>query len=204
MEYYFKKKNGETLRLAIPLAEIPEIKSVDIQKSRILEKGEVSFFAGRNLDSIKINSFFPSQNYSFCVYSDFPSTQESKNFFVEAMETGEEITFIVTETDINKEYFIKSFESFRKQGRKDLYFNLELIEAVSPEISYSKEETLKRKTKNTAQNSKKYIIKKGDTLSRISHKFYGSTKNQELIFNANKEVIKNKSILLPGIEVVLP
>ena len=58
-EYWFKTKDGSTLRLAVPVEEVPENLSVDIQSFNILKKGEICFFSGVKASDIKISSFFP-------------------------------------------------------------------------------------------------------------------------------------------------
>jgi len=51
---------------------------------------------------------------------------------------------------------------------------------------------------------KNYIIKKGDTLSKIAKKFYGDADRWRKIYEKNKKVIKNPNILIPGTEIVIP
>jgi nucleoid-associated protein YgaU len=49
-----------------------------------------------------------------------------------------------------------------------------------------------------------YVVKKGDTLQKISEKFYQTTKNWRRICDANKKVIKNCDDLEPGTKLVIP
>jgi nucleoid-associated protein YgaU len=49
-----------------------------------------------------------------------------------------------------------------------------------------------------------YIVHKGDMLSTISQKYYGTTKKVDKIYEANKDVIKNKNVLKPGMKLVIP
>lgn len=49
-----------------------------------------------------------------------------------------------------------------------------------------------------------YIVHTGDTLSGISQKYYGTTKNINKIYEANKNVIKDKNRLKPGMKLVIP
>jgi nucleoid-associated protein YgaU len=49
-----------------------------------------------------------------------------------------------------------------------------------------------------------YIVHKGDTLSTISQKYYGTTAKVNKIFEANKTVIKDKNRLKVGMKLVIP
>jgi nucleoid-associated protein YgaU len=52
--------------------------------------------------------------------------------------------------------------------------------------------------------AKYYIVKKGDTLKKIAYKFYNDTSKWEVIYKANKHIIKNPDALTPGIKILIP
>lgn len=49
-----------------------------------------------------------------------------------------------------------------------------------------------------------HIVQKGDMLSTISQKYYGTTKKMNKIYEANKDIIKDKNRLKPGMKLVIP
>jgi nucleoid-associated protein YgaU len=49
-----------------------------------------------------------------------------------------------------------------------------------------------------------YIVHSGDTLSGISQKYYGTTKKINIIYEANKSIVKDKNRLKPGMKLVIP
>jgi len=49
-----------------------------------------------------------------------------------------------------------------------------------------------------------YIVHKGDMLSTISQKYYGTVKKVDKIYEANRNVIKDKNSLKPGMKLVIP
>ena len=51
---------------------------------------------------------------------------------------------------------------------------------------------------------KTYVIQKGDTLSKISQKFYGTTKKWKAIYDANRDRINNINNLKVGTQIVIP
>ncbi|MEJ2209222.1 MAG: LysM peptidoglycan-binding domain-containing protein [Anaerolineae bacterium] len=50
----------------------------------------------------------------------------------------------------------------------------------------------------------KYVVKSGDTLSKIAEEVYGDANRWREIFRANKDQIDNPSIIRPGWELVIP
>jgi len=50
----------------------------------------------------------------------------------------------------------------------------------------------------------KYVVKSGDTLSKIAEEFYGDSNRWREILKANKDQIENPSLIRPGWELVIP
>jgi LysM repeat protein len=55
-----------------------------------------------------------------------------------------------------------------------------------------------------AEEPRSYIVQPGDSLSKISLKFYGTTKNWREIYAANRERISNMNQLKVGTRLVIP
>jgi len=49
-----------------------------------------------------------------------------------------------------------------------------------------------------------YIVGKGDTLQKISQKFYGTTKKWVKIYEANKDALKGPNKIYPGQSINIP
>jgi nucleoid-associated protein YgaU len=69
----------------------------------------------------------------------------------------------------------------------------------------------KSKTGRSAGKTKKklpckYVVKKGDSISKIAKKFYGSSakKYRELIWKANKKKMQNPSDIKKGMKLRIP
>jgi len=54
------------------------------------------------------------------------------------------------------------------------------------------------------QNQRRYTVKSGDTLSKISREFYGDANQYQKIFNANRNILRDPNTLSPGQELVIP
>ena len=50
----------------------------------------------------------------------------------------------------------------------------------------------------------KYTVQKGDTLQKISERFYGTTRKWPGIYEANKDTIKHPSKIYPGQVITIP
>jgi nucleoid-associated protein YgaU len=49
-----------------------------------------------------------------------------------------------------------------------------------------------------------YVIKAGDTLSKIARDYYGDPQKYDVIFQANREVIKDPNLIFPGQKIRIP
>ena len=49
-----------------------------------------------------------------------------------------------------------------------------------------------------------YVVKAGDTLSKIAKQYYGNAMKYPEIFEANKEVIKDPDLIYPGQKLRIP
>ncbi len=56
----------------------------------------------------------------------------------------------------------------------------------------------------SAANIEKYTVKKGDTLQKISNKFYGTTKRWNKIFEVNKDKLKAPNKIYSGQVIDIP
>jgi nucleoid-associated protein YgaU len=57
---------------------------------------------------------------------------------------------------------------------------------------------------NTEQTSRFHVVQKGDTLSGISVKYYGSSRYWQKILNANRDNIRDPNRLIPGSRLAIP
>ena len=62
---------------------------------------------------------------------------------------------------------------------------------------------LEQRVEETAENQV-YTVRKGDSLSAISRRFYGSSRYYKLIFDANRDVLASETSLRPGQVLKIP
>lgn len=56
----------------------------------------------------------------------------------------------------------------------------------------------------SASHVKYYTIESGDSLSKIAQEFYGDAQKYNVIFDANREVIKDPNKIYPGQKIRIP
>lgn len=56
----------------------------------------------------------------------------------------------------------------------------------------------------TAESTRTYTVKSGDSLSKIARQFYGNTDDWRRIFDANRDIIENPDLIHPGQTLRLP
>jgi nucleoid-associated protein YgaU len=54
------------------------------------------------------------------------------------------------------------------------------------------------------QNQRRYVVKPGDTLSKISLSFYGNANQYMKIFDANRDMLQDPNAIKPGQNLVIP
>ena len=109
----------------------------------------------------------------------------------------------------------EAVNGFNEQIRKvnpsmnDVVVDLNVQSAQVPPAASSTEPVTKS-TEDTISRSKPmaatetYIVKRGDTLAKISRHFYGTPNDFKRIFNANKGELKNQNILRVGQKLEIP
>ncbi len=55
-----------------------------------------------------------------------------------------------------------------------------------------------------AETSRTYVVQSGDSLSKISKKFYGNANSWKRIFEANRDIVKNPDLIQPGWKLRIP
>ncbi len=70
--------------------------------------------------------------------------------------------------------------------------------------SIVKKQSTSKKTAKEKKEVMMYVVKKGDTLQKISSDVYGTTKKWKKIFDANKDILKDPDKISVGQKLVIP
>ncbi|WP_236875554.1 LysM peptidoglycan-binding domain-containing protein [Clostridioides difficile] len=185
-----------------------------VNTSNVLKTGEIAVFGGVGLRTTEISSFFPKNDYTFCDYTGFPSPYDCVNKIEKWMNEGFILRFTVTETNINMEVIIDSFQYEEKDCTGDVYFTLSLKEYKRiqiPKINTSSNDKISSKldlplTKGfeVKNKQKTHKVGKGDSLWSLAKKYYGNGDLWKKIYDANKKLIKNPDVIKDGWVLIIP
>lgn len=210
MDYYLSfNNNAERLRLPV----IPSAFELSVPNQNttvnITNLGEINLIGKSGLATITIESFFPNQEYPFCLYSGFPKPYEFIKTLLKWKESGKPIRLIITNSPINYAMAIESISYSEQDGTGDVYFTLELKEYRFVKTTVSKPVTTQNgttvKTPQTKRETKpvetSYVVKKGDTLWGIAKKMTGDGSNYKAL--AKKNNIKDPDKIYTGQKLVI-
>ncbi|MFC1666240.1 LysM peptidoglycan-binding domain-containing protein [Candidatus Omnitrophota bacterium] len=92
----------------------------------------------------------------------------------------------------------------KKERTPSVTLKKSVPQVIYQEPIVTKERTGKGARVEVQEEQKFYIVKKGDTLQKISQAVYGTTKKWNKIYEANKDVLKNPDSINPGQKLVIP
>lgn len=209
MDYYLSFNNNEE-RIRLPV--IPSSFEVSIPHQNttvnINELGEINLIGKTGLMSMTIESFFPNQQYNFCLYKDFQKPYEYIKRLLKWKDSGKPIRVIVTGTPINYAMAIENLTYSEVDGTGDVYFSLELkeykfISTAGQTTTTKNGTTLTTPTtiREVKSPSSSYVVMKGDTLWLIAKKLTGDGSNYKAI--ATKNNITNPDKIYVGQKLVI-
>ncbi|MDO5565471.1 MAG: LysM peptidoglycan-binding domain-containing protein [Planctomycetia bacterium] len=210
MDYYLSFNNNEE-RIRLPVIPSSFEVSVPHQNTtvNINELGEINLIGKTGLTSMTIESFFPMQQYSFCLHNDLQKPYGYIKQLLKWKESGRPIRVIITGTPINYAMAIESLSYSEVDGTGDVYFTLELKEYRFIKTSLSNTLTTTNGTQLTTPTIQRqskavateYTVKSGDTLWLIAKKLTGEGSNYKAI--AHKNSIINPDKIFIGQKLVI-
>jgi len=221
IEFWLSYNNGaEKLRLPVNPESISVNSPFGYNDVAVSQLGELTVFGERGLAEFSFSSFFPlNYNPSYCEYSGF----KERWLFVRTIERWRDlkrpIRLTVTGTRINHAVTIRDFEyEVERAGHPgDIYYSISFkeyrffdirVQKVVPDKATQKTEP-KPKRQSTPAPAKSgkttHTVVMGDTLQKISKKYYGTVNKWRTIYNANKKVIGiNSNEIRAGQKLVIP
>ena len=209
MDYYLSFNNNEE-RIRLPVIPASFEVSIPHQNTtvNITHLGEINLIGKTGLVSMTIESFFPAQQYSFCLCSGFLKPYEYVKQLLKWKDSGKPIRVIVTGTPINYAMAIENLTYSEVDGTGDVYFSLELKEykfiSTTGQTTTMKSGTTlttPTTTREVKSISNSYVVKQGDTLWLIAKKLTGDGGNYKAI--ASKNNITNPDKIYVGQKLVI-
>lgn len=215
--------------LLFPLA--PQKLQVKINNANstytLINDGEINVLKTPELTDVEFDVLLPNVKYPFAVYKD--GTFRKASYYLEQLEqlkaNKKTFQFIVTRQYGNKSFnetnMKVSLESYTiKEDAKnyggDMYVSIKLkqyrdygTKTCNIQFASTKPKVSTTKARSTASSpapssAQTYTVVKGDCLWNIAKKFYGNGSKYTVIYNANKDKVKNPNLIYPGQVLTIP
>lgn len=218
---YFDKDN-KTYRLPVNPEELSISTSQAIEKHEILNFGQIAVPTHMELTEYSFEVELPHELISYVeTKKGFKTATEYLAKFQEWREAKEPIRFLAGMTTKNYKLAKGSIDTYvlieeltikeTSGEEQDKYVSFKLIEyrdygkraKLVDVVTGKKKKTSSNETTNP-KSTGYYIVKKGDCLWAIAKKYYGNGAEYNKIYEANKNKIKNPSLIYPGQKLVIP
>lgn len=204
--------NDDTFRIPVTPEEYTLNSNTQIEKTKLINKGEVCSFEGNSLRTISLNSFFTKRQASY-VARNSPLPYDIVYIFNRWRTNGQVLRLVIPTTNVNMLVLIENFNTTEKDGTRDVYYNLNLVEYKEPTLTLLDEEHELRLNDNLILQSdedkvmqRSYTVVKGDTLIDITKRELGHT-DWKMLSVANEEkypTLKQSTIIQIGWELIIP
>lgn len=190
----------------------------------LINDSEINVLKSPGLSEIDIEFSLPNIKYPYAVYKNGFETADVFLSKLEKLKTGlKPFQFIVVRNTPNggalfgtnikvslEEYTIKEDA---KEGY-DVIVSVKLKQyreystktcniTIKKQVQMVNNREIGNSPAPTTQN-KTYTVVQGDTLWAIAKKFYGNGSKYGMIYNANKDKIKNPNLIYPGQVLIIP
>ena len=222
MTYYFYLGN-----ILCPVAPSKlQLKVANDNKTmNLMNEGEINILKKPGLTEVSFDLLLPNVKYPFATYkSDFVGAKVFLDELEKMKVDRKPIQFIVTRTfpdgrvlfDTNmkvslEDYTIKEdvkqgfdvtvdvkLKQYREYGTK----TVNIVEDESVSVQETRETT--NSPAPDEGSNQTYTVVKGDCLWNIAKKFYGNGAKYTVIYDANKDKIKNPNLIYPGQVFTIP
>lgn len=217
----FFDKDNVTYRLPVNPEEIQTSSVQAIEKYEILKLGQIAIPTHMELAEYNFEVELPHlPSHYIETPGNFKTSDYYLNLFRTWREKKEPVRFIASNgigDDINTLVLIEELTVVENAGEEgDKYVELQLLEyrifgkksvVVSTEVPaprYLAEKKEVAQESVSPKSSGTHVVASGDTLWAIAKKHYGDGSKCNIIFNANKDKIKNPNLIYPGQQLRIP
>lgn len=213
----FFKKDNMVYQLPVNPEQIDTSSVQAIQKYEVLKLGQIAIPTHMELREYSFEVELPHRPLHYVETSeDFREPSFYLGLFREWRDSNEPVRFISTDgigEDIDTLVLFEEVNEVDKAGEEgDKYISLKLLEyrEFSKKTAYVVENEIMPfsiKPVSDEENPKStgnHVVVAGDTLWSIAKKYYGDGSKANIIYNANKDKIKNPALISIGWNLKIP
>lgn len=166
--------------------------SAKYQSYEIISKGTIKIPRGIEPSTIEMRGrFFGKQRKKSVLVQSYTSPKNAKSILRKWRDSGTVLRLLVTETGINYDVTIESFEWEEIGAHQDITYSISFVKYY--DFSVTTGDDKKSSTRKERPNNSKstgYVVKKGDNLWKIAKSKLGKSSRWEEIYNLNKATIE--------------
>ena len=222
--FFFDYEN-DTIRLPVNPEKFSMKIQQDNEKKEVVGIGAINLIGNVQLQELEFEAEFPCQPQSYITTKNqFKGPYFYINKFKTIMKEKKPLRFVLTRNyseaknldNISMLVTIEKMDIDEKALEEgDLYINFSLLEYKKYEsktvniVIKKKEHVIKKDITTVTRPVSKptprtYTVVSGDSLWAIARKFYGNGSQYTKIFNANRDKIKEPSLIYPGQVFTIP
>ena len=208
MDFYLTAPDGSRIHLPVNPERITCQTGSRMQTFDVISLGEISIPRGNVPTRFSWEGFFPGETRKdLFMVKDWRSPKELIGLLSLWRVQNTKVKLLVTETPINHDCYIETFEHTWSGGYGDAQYRIELVQAIDLRVYTDIEEQGKAQqmvvlasvTRPAPAPPKTYTVKPGDTLWAIAKQTLGDGGRWREIYNNNVDVIgKDPNLIRPG------
>ena len=210
MEFWLQKENDSKFQLPVNPAQFTVTVANKNTVVNVIQLGDINLIGKTGLRETSFSSFFPNRVYNFSNNLTEKNPLDYVNRIEAWRNAGEPIRFIITGV-LNMECTIESFSYGEQDATGDIYYTIALKEykkiklKAGSNTSNSRGNSSNRTVQSENTNSgSTYTVKSGDSLWKIAKQFYGDGAKYNKIYEGNKSIISNPSLIYVGQVLTIP
>ncbi|WP_027406160.1 LysM peptidoglycan-binding domain-containing protein [Anaerovibrio sp. RM50] len=207
-------ENDQSITLALTPDKVSVKKDGRFQTYNIIEKGEVQIPRGQNLAGVSWSSVLPSEamsNYGFVFAEYWKKPDEVASILDEWRKAGNKLKLLITQTGINMDVYIKSFDYSYEGTGGSINYSIEFIAAEPMLVKTVSEKDENKQTEGNQLKSRPEkpveataTVSSGDSLWSIAQDKLGDGSRWQEIYDLNKDKISDPDMIYAGQELNMP
>jgi hypothetical protein len=217
LDFYLIAPDGQRLTFPANPEQIRAATGAKMQAVEVLDLGSLEFPRGKVPARISWDGFFPGagrRNQSYV--KAWRAPQELVAILTTWRDTGTKLRLLVTETPLNIDVYLVTFEHTWGGGFGDCHYRLEFGQARELKVltdtewqAYGGQATLHGQTAAATRPApptpSTYTVVDGDNLWGISKRFLGDGSRWRQLYEANRAVVgSDPDLILPGQVLQIP